>query len=85
MIDPCVDNRESGQCFFRTMSFVLQIGGTASTCEDADSGEDVVVEYRAEGSTSFLRITTFTYNGEYLLSSICVVASVYMVHCSISL
>jgi hypothetical protein len=49
----------------QSLSFVLQIGGTATTCEDADFGEDVVVEYRAEGNSSFLQITTFTYNSEY--------------------
>lgn len=45
------------------MSFIVQIGGTTSACEDANSGEDVVVEYKAQGSASFLPIMTLDHSG----------------------
>ena len=48
---------------FRTLSFIVQIGGTTSSCKKANLGEDVIVEYKANGSTSFVSIITLPYNG----------------------
>lgn len=46
----------------RSLSFKVRIGG-GSGCETADSGEDVVVEYQAQGSSSFIQLTKLAYNG----------------------
>ncbi|XP_062500706.1 reelin-like [Corticium candelabrum] len=46
-----------------TLSFRVRIGGsTGSTCETADSNEDVVVEYQS-GSTAFTRLRLLAYDG----------------------
>ena len=48
--------------FYRTLSFIVQIGGAEALCENADLGEDVIVEYKAKGSTAFVSIITLPYN-----------------------
>ena len=51
-------------CFCRSVSFRLQIGG-GGNCETADSGEDVVLEYRTSGATSFTRLQLLSYNSQF--------------------
>ena len=49
---------------YRSLSFRVQIGATSSgsTCEPADSGEDVVLEYQAEGASAFVSLKTLGYD-----------------------
>lgn len=51
-------------CVSSSVSFRLQIGG--GSCESADSGEDVVLEYRTSGTTSFTQLKVFPYDGQSL-------------------
>ncbi|XP_062500990.1 reelin-like [Corticium candelabrum] len=46
----------------QTLSFIVQIGGAEALCENADLGEDVIVEYKAKGSAAFVSIITLPYN-----------------------
>ena len=53
---------ESVISIYRSLSFNIRIGG-GSGCENADSGEDVVVEYQPLGSSSFTTFKTLAYDG----------------------
>ena len=48
---------------FSSLSFKVRIGG-GSGCEAADSGEDVVVEYRLLGTSSFTQFKLLAYDGK---------------------
>ena len=50
---------------FRALSFRVLIGGAASSsCEQVDDGEDVVVEYQADGSSEFIKLILLGNIGE---------------------
>lgn len=47
----------------RELSFRVLIGGaSSSSCEKADSGEDIVVEYQPDGSSTFAQLMLLGYN-----------------------
>jgi hypothetical protein len=56
----------------QTLSFLIQIGGGRG-CEEADVGEDVVVEYQLPGSSSFTELQKMAYN-EYAVARDIVIA-----------
>jgi hypothetical protein len=58
--------------FAQTLSFRIQIGGGRG-CEEADIGEDVVIEYRLPGSSSFTELQKIAYN-EYAVARDIVIA-----------
>ena len=45
------------------LSFRIQIGG-GSGCVTADAGQDVVIEYQAQGSLLFHQIMKLNYDGK---------------------
>ena len=50
------------EVLFRSLSFIVKIGGS-SGCDSAESGEDVVVEYKTERSSTGLSIITLQHDG----------------------
>lgn len=48
-----------------TIDFYLKISNTTSPCEDADAGEEVVLEYSTNGGTTFTIINTYVTTGPY--------------------
>ena len=49
---------------FRSVVFRIQIGGDGG-CEAADTGDDVVLEYKTGDNTRFVELQLMTYNGTY--------------------
>jgi hypothetical protein len=48
-----------------TIDFHLKISNQFSPCEDADAGEEVVLEYSVNGGTSYTIINTYVTTGPY--------------------
>jgi hypothetical protein len=48
-----------------TIDFNLKISNTTTPCEDADAGEEVVLEYSTNGGTSFTIINTYVTTGPF--------------------
>ena len=50
---------------FRYMTFRVQIGEIfGSACEQAESGEGIVIEYKAMGTTLYTQIAELAHNGK---------------------
>ena len=47
----------------RDLSFRIVIGGL-SGCENADTGEDVVVEYKVSDNSTFYELVRLNYDGK---------------------
>ena len=59
----------STRLFDSTVSFRLRIGGGGS-CDDAETGEDVVLEYRVSGSSTFTLLASHSATGQFLFISL---------------
>ena len=51
------------ELYIRTVSFRVLIGSGSSSCEQADNGEDVVLQYRPASSSNFTQMKFLAHNG----------------------
>ena len=63
----------STRLFDSTVSFRLRIGG--GSCDVAETGEDVVLEYRVSGSSTFTLLASHSATGQFLFIAFCSVCN----------